>query len=107
MDIERINTVVGITMTALGAAGTIARAIPAATWVKIERELPRVANAARLARALEEPGGQHKLRRGETILVNRAPPALDGSAQRQRAVELAFELRDRALTLGRLDAQSR
>lgn len=52
MDIERINTVVGITMTALGAAGTIARAIPAATWVKIERELPRVANAARLARAL-------------------------------------------------------
>lgn len=52
MDIERINTVVGITMTVLGAIGTVARAIPAATWLKIEKDLPRVANAARLARAL-------------------------------------------------------
>jgi len=52
MDIERINAVVGITMTVLGAIGTVARAIPAATWLKIEKDLPRVANAARLARAL-------------------------------------------------------
>ena len=52
MDIERINAVVGITVAVLGAAGTIARAIPATAWLKIERELPRVANTARLARAL-------------------------------------------------------
>lgn len=52
MTIQEINNLVGVVATVLGIVGTLARAIPAETWARWERDLPRVANAARLARAL-------------------------------------------------------
>lgn len=51
MTIQEISNIVGIVATALGAVGTLARAVPADTWARWERELPRVANSLRAARA--------------------------------------------------------
>lgn len=52
MTIQEINNVVGIVATVLGIVGTLARAIPAETWARWERDLPRVANSLRFARAV-------------------------------------------------------
>lgn len=46
-----VETVSAI-MTALGVIGTAARAIPTETWQRWEQDVPRAANALRLARAL-------------------------------------------------------
>ena len=52
MDLQEINNTVGTVAAALGIVGTLARAIPAGTWARIEQSWPRVANAIRFARAV-------------------------------------------------------
>jgi|694.fasta_scaffold51827_12 hypothetical protein len=51
MTLQEINNVVGVVLTVFGVLGTLARAIPAPAWTRIERELPRVANTFRAMRA--------------------------------------------------------
>jgi len=52
MTLQEINNLIGAAATVLGIVGTLARAIPAATWARWERDLPRVANSLRFARAV-------------------------------------------------------
>ena len=52
MTLQEINNTIGVVATALGVIGTLARAIPAGTWARIEKDLPRVANSLRFARAV-------------------------------------------------------
>ena len=51
MTLQEINNAVGVALTIFGVIGTLARAIPAPAWARIERELPRVANTFRAMRA--------------------------------------------------------
>ena len=51
MTLQEINNVVGVVLTVFGVLGTLARAIPAPAWERIEREFPRVANTFRAMRA--------------------------------------------------------
>jgi hypothetical protein len=51
MTLQEINNVVGAVLTVFGVIGTLARAIPAPAWERIEREFPRVANTFRAMRA--------------------------------------------------------
>ncbi len=52
MTLQELNNLIGVVATVLGIVGTLARAIPAETWARWERDLPRVANSLRFARAV-------------------------------------------------------
>lgn len=52
MTLQELNNIIGAVATVLGIVGTLARAIPAETWTRWERDLPRVANSLRFARAV-------------------------------------------------------
>lgn len=52
MTLQELNNLIGAVATVLGLVGTLARAIPAETWTRWERDLPRVANSLRFARAV-------------------------------------------------------
>lgn len=52
MTLQELNNLIGAVATVLGIVGTLARAIPAQTWARWERDLPRVANSLRFARAV-------------------------------------------------------
>lgn len=52
MTLQELNNIIGAAATVLGIVGTLARAIPAETWARWERDLPRVANSLRFARAV-------------------------------------------------------
>lgn len=52
MTLQELNNLIGAAATVLGIVGTLARAIPAETWARWERDLPRVANSLRFARAV-------------------------------------------------------
>lgn len=52
MTLQELSNLIGVVATVLGIVGTLARAIPAETWARWERDLPRVANSLRFARAV-------------------------------------------------------
>lgn len=52
MTLQELNNLIVVVATVLGIVGTLARAIPAETWARWERDLPRVANSLRFARAV-------------------------------------------------------